>query len=101
MEQRAIRLSNLRDLWQGGQHASLVVGGHHGHQQGLIVDCITKTLKVNDALMIHWDKDHIGALCGKRAERLQDRRMFCGGANDPAPRRICTLEEALESEVVG
>ena len=91
-------MRDLRDLRQGGKHAGLVVGSHHCHQQSLIVNGILKALKINDAPMIHRDQDHIGIVGRKRPERLQNRWMLRGHADDAASPRVRTVNKALAGQ---
>ena len=84
MEQnrRILLFDPLCDLFHRLHRADLIVHIHDGYKDGILADGIFQILQADMAVMIHRQIRHLKALFLQIRQRIVDRGVFDGGADD-------------------
>ncbi len=89
------------DGGEGLQHADLVVGGHHAHQQGVVAQGLAESVQVHQAIGLHRQHGELKAMAGQIAQGLQHRPVLRGQGEQVAPPLAAGLHQPLDRQVVG
>src|SRR5206468_3464318 len=99
VEEDALSLGQLadgRDILDG---ADLVVGEHHGDQDGLVRERLADLLDVDETVGLHRHVGHLKPLPLEALERVDARALLDDGGDDVVAFLLVHLGRALEGEV--
>ncbi len=100
VHQRAARMSELRQLGDGLDHAGLVVRMHHRDQSGVTVDRRARLVQAHPAVGVHPETGHPMPVVLEPGARPRGGRMLDGARHD-VPALLVRRGHAANGEVVG
>jgi hypothetical protein len=104
VQQGALAVAEGRQRGQGLEHADLVVGGHHAHQQHVVAEGMLQRCGTEAAIAVHRQQGEGEAMAFEIVQGIQHRPVFAHQAHQPPAAAGSTqgrFGHALEGQVVG
>ena len=100
MEDDALLVADLPDFANRLEHADLVVRGHDGDENRLVIDGAFQVLQINEAVCFHRQIRHAVAVFLKPLTGIQHRFVLCDLSDDVVAAFAIHFSNALDGKVV-
>src|SRR5208283_876229 len=100
VEEHALLVTDLSDFADGLQHANLIVGGHNGDENGLVVDGALQVFEVDEAVCLYGQIGDAIAVLLEALAGVKYRLVFRNLGDDVVAALAVHLGDTLDGEVV-